>query len=136
MLPRNVWTKAWHTDLVEWKKGGYFLYATVTCIMLDVGYGQAHSLKHRRLVFDFMTVKINDSLPFRLERASVILILRSRQLLSCVSDRRLANGVVDLSTCIHHWSYDVMGDLTFGGSNRIVCHDFFAPLFSLLIHTQ
>lgn len=30
------------------------------------------------------------------------------------------NGCVDLGQAIHHWSYDIMGDLTFGGANRLV----------------
>lgn len=30
------------------------------------------------------------------------------------------HGSVDLSEAIQHWSYDVMGELTFGGANRMV----------------
>ncbi|TFK53969.1 cytochrome P450 [Heliocybe sulcata] len=53
-----------------------------------------------------------------LDSASRILDRRTRELVSCIR-RRQNNGVVDLGRCIQHWSYDVMGDLTFGGSNRM-----------------
>jgi len=40
-------------------------------------------------------------------------------LVQCMDRRRPKNGNIALSLCIQHWSYDVMGDLTFGGSSRI-----------------
>ncbi|KAH7913697.1 cytochrome P450 [Hygrophoropsis aurantiaca] len=44
---------------------------------------------------------------------------RTCQLENCIDERRDLRGVVDLGECIRHWSYDVMGDLTFGGSSRL-----------------
>ncbi|KZV69241.1 cytochrome P450 [Peniophora sp. CONT] len=51
------------------------------------------------------------------------LIKRTDQLVGCVAKRSDKQGVVDIGECIQHWSYDVMGDLTFGGSNRLELMD-------------
>ncbi|OCH95943.1 cytochrome P450 [Obba rivulosa] len=45
---------------------------------------------------------------------------RTNQLMDCILERREGTyGAVDLSEAIQHWSYDTMGDLTFGGANRL-----------------
>ncbi|KAI0319094.1 cytochrome P450 [Amylostereum chailletii] len=44
---------------------------------------------------------------------------RTVQLMECIGQRRNAQGVLDIGECVQHWSYDVMGDVTFGGSNRL-----------------
>ncbi|EMD40439.1 hypothetical protein CERSUDRAFT_91160 [Gelatoporia subvermispora B] len=45
---------------------------------------------------------------------------RTDQLMECVLERREGpHGAIDLSEIIQHWSYDTMGDLTFGGANRL-----------------
>ncbi|KAF8148431.1 cytochrome P450 [Crassisporium funariophilum] len=44
---------------------------------------------------------------------------RTYELKTCIDSRRDKNGVVDLGEAIQHWSYDLMGDLTFGGSTRL-----------------
>lgn len=40
--------------------------------------------------------------------------------MNTISKRRAGHGIVDLSEAIQHWSYDVMGELTFGKANRLV----------------
>ncbi|VDB83269.1 unnamed protein product [Peniophora sp. CBMAI 1063] len=47
------------------------------------------------------------------------LVKRTDQLMDCIARRSDRHGNVDIGDCIQHWSYDVMGDLTFGGSNRL-----------------
>ncbi|KAJ7982992.1 cytochrome P450 [Mycena polygramma] len=40
---------------------------------------------------------------------------RITQLIQCIEDRSDKSGEVDLGECITHWSFDVMGDVIFGG---------------------
>ncbi|KAH8093149.1 cytochrome P450 [Cristinia sonorae] len=45
---------------------------------------------------------------------------RTNQLMECMVERRKGpQGTINLSEVIQHWSYDLMGDLTFGGANRL-----------------
>ncbi|CAL1701534.1 unnamed protein product [Somion occarium] len=45
---------------------------------------------------------------------------RTNQMMDCIAERREGpHGAVNLAEVIQHWSYDVMGDLTFGGANRL-----------------
>ncbi|EMD41365.1 hypothetical protein CERSUDRAFT_89930 [Gelatoporia subvermispora B] len=43
---------------------------------------------------------------------------RVNQMVNCIVERQTSEGV-SLSDVFAHWSYDVMGDLTFGGSSEI-----------------
>ncbi|OCH88354.1 cytochrome P450 [Obba rivulosa] len=43
---------------------------------------------------------------------------RVNQMVDCIAERQTSEGV-SLSDVFAHWSYDVMGDLTFGGSSEI-----------------
>ncbi len=48
---------------------------------------------------------------------------RTGQLMGILSKRgESPHGCVDLGKAIQHWSYDIMGDLTFGGANCLVRH--------------
>ncbi|KAH7926174.1 cytochrome P450 [Leucogyrophana mollusca] len=49
-----------------------------------------------------------------LELYQPILERRTMDLVECMKRRTNENGVVNLSRCIEHWSYDVMGDIVFG----------------------
>ncbi|KAJ7148936.1 cytochrome P450 [Mycena crocata] len=40
---------------------------------------------------------------------------RTSQLVTCIEKRLNAAGEVNLSDCINHWAFDVMGDVIFGG---------------------
>ncbi|TFK45973.1 cytochrome P450 [Heliocybe sulcata] len=44
---------------------------------------------------------------------------RTMQLVATIRRRKDSQGVVNLLECIQHWSYDVMGDITFGGSTNL-----------------
>ncbi|KAF8515285.1 cytochrome P450 [Gautieria morchelliformis] len=44
---------------------------------------------------------------------------RTWQLLKCIETRQGEKGVVELSKCFCHWSYDFMGEMVFGGSNNL-----------------
>ncbi|KAI0341082.1 cytochrome P450 [Trametopsis cervina] len=44
---------------------------------------------------------------------------RALQLTECIENRTDSNGVVDLVLCIAHFSYDFMGEMIFGGSNKL-----------------
>ncbi|KAI0809176.1 cytochrome P450 [Irpex lacteus] len=41
------------------------------------------------------------------------------QLTECIETRRNSDGIVDVGTCIAHFSYDFMGEMIFGGSNEL-----------------
>lgn len=50
---------------------------------------------------------------------------RTNQLMAVIAQRTGGpHGSVNLSEAIQHWSYDVMGELTFGGANRLVSDHF------------
>ncbi|KAF7360803.1 Cytochrome P450 [Mycena venus] len=55
--------------------------------------------------------------PSSLNTASMTISRRSRQLAAHLT--KLETQTIDLSSYIRRWSYDVMGDLTFGKSSRI-----------------
>ncbi|KAF8590792.1 cytochrome P450 [Ramaria rubella] len=44
---------------------------------------------------------------------------RTWQLLKCIERRTGEDGIVELSRCLFHWSYDFMGEMVFGGSNNL-----------------
>ncbi|GJJ15379.1 hypothetical protein Clacol_009655 [Clathrus columnatus] len=44
---------------------------------------------------------------------------RTWQLVQCIENRKDRNNVVDLSTCLAHWSYDFMGEMVFGGATNL-----------------
>ncbi|KAF9017568.1 cytochrome P450 [Hymenopellis radicata] len=48
---------------------------------------------------------------------------RTRQMLQVMDKRRDANGLLDMTEMIRHWSFDLMGEMTFGQSNRIEMMD-------------
>ncbi|KAF8510476.1 cytochrome P450 [Hysterangium stoloniferum] len=54
-----------------------------------------------------------------LANAREVITRRTNELVECMDRRRSKSGNIDLTSCIQHWSYDVMGDITFGGSSRI-----------------
>jgi len=44
---------------------------------------------------------------------------RTQEFLNCISDRiKGRSGTLELSEAIRHWSYDIMGELTFGGAGN------------------
>jgi hypothetical protein len=45
---------------------------------------------------------------------------RTHQMLGVMNDRREKDGKLDMTEMIKHWAYDLMAELTFGQSNRIV----------------
>ncbi|KDR69574.1 hypothetical protein GALMADRAFT_145320 [Galerina marginata CBS 339.88] len=57
--------------------------------------------------------------PQSLERYKPVIEKRTFELKTCINSRRDKNDVVNLGEAIQHWSYDVMGDLTFGGSHGL-----------------
>ncbi|KAJ6619903.1 cytochrome P450 [Mycena sp. CBHHK59/15] len=44
---------------------------------------------------------------------------RTLQLCSCIEERSDPITGVDLTECFQHWAYDIMGDITFGGANKL-----------------
>ncbi|TFK46442.1 cytochrome P450 [Heliocybe sulcata] len=49
----------------------------------------------------------------------VALRKRTHELVSCILRRCNKDGVVDLTECLDHWSYDIMGDMVFGGCSEL-----------------
>ncbi|KZT24130.1 cytochrome P450 [Neolentinus lepideus HHB14362 ss-1] len=44
---------------------------------------------------------------------------RTHELVSYIQRRQDKDGVVDFTECLDHWSYDLMGDMVFGGYNEL-----------------
>lgn len=60
--------------------------------------------------------------PASVAKYKPIIEKRTNQLMGIIGKRKSGPyGSVDLSEAIQHWSFDVMGELTFGGANRLVC---------------
>ena len=54
---------------------------------------------------------------------------RVNQMLETLWKRRVgADATVNFTELIRHWSYDIMGELSYGHSNRIVSHCFYSCL--------
>ncbi|KAJ7102695.1 cytochrome P450 [Mycena epipterygia] len=100
------------------------IYAASNCMDKSTAYrpgrffgGGLFFIRRRDIHADRRRIWANAFSPSDLHSAAITVSRRSRQLAAHLA--KLDTQAVDLSSYIRRWSYDVMGDLTFGKSSRI-----------------
>ncbi|EPQ56837.1 cytochrome P450 [Gloeophyllum trabeum ATCC 11539] len=93
------------------KSDAYLLGRTKASGMFFIPDRDEHNLRRSRWAGAFTPSALNGYEPFIKRRV--------KQLVSCLEDRSDSEYNVNLVPCFQHFTYDLMGDIVFGGSNRI-----------------
>ncbi|KAJ4466294.1 cytochrome P450, partial [Lentinula aciculospora] len=72
---------------------------------------KSHSQRRRQWARAFTKESVNSYQP--------VLMRRTMELMDCIMSRKDSfSFIVNISECINHWTYDIMGDIIFGRCNK------------------